>query len=96
MPLSWSKQHVSTWGMVSGGSSEVLYPTDAVQVQAAFQEVAAAGETLGLRGAGCSYGDASLNSKGRLLDFSRMDRILSFDEVAGEALAAQAGVPVLQ
>ena len=39
--------------------------------------VRAPGRPLGLRGAGCSYGDAAMNSAGHVLDTRAMDRILS-------------------
>ena len=38
MSLSWSTKDVSSWGMVSGGMTEVLYPTDAEGVAAALRE----------------------------------------------------------
>ncbi|MEE2887421.1 MAG: FAD-binding oxidoreductase [Planctomycetota bacterium] len=95
MSLSWSTKDVSSWGMVSGGMTEVLYPTDAEGVAAALREVSSSGGTIGLRGAGCSYGDASLNVGGKLLDFSRMNKILFFDEQAGEAVV-EPGVTIRQ
>ncbi|MCA8958317.1 MAG: FAD-dependent oxidoreductase, partial [Planctomycetes bacterium] len=84
--LPWSRERVRGWGMTSGGESSVLRPTSAEEVAAALREVGAAGGSLGLRGSGCSYGDASLNTGGHLLDFGRMNRILSFDEERGEAV----------
>jgi FAD/FMN-containing dehydrogenase len=53
------------------------------QVRAAFAESAAAGQSIGLRGAGCSYGDAALNTGGAVLDLSVMNRILAFDTTSG-------------
>lgn len=95
MTLPWSTEYVSSWGMVAGGITQVLRPVDAEEVAAALREVTESGGTLGLRGAGCSYGDASLNVGGKLLDLSRMDQILSFDEQAGEAVV-QPGVTIRQ
>jgi FAD/FMN-containing dehydrogenase len=45
-------------------------------------DVAGTGSSLALRGAGCSYGDASLNHDGHVLDLSGMDRFLDFDRGA--------------
>jgi FAD/FMN-containing dehydrogenase len=95
MSLSWSKETILGWGMVTGGVSEVFRPTDVAQIRAALREVAAAGGKLGLRGAGCSYGDASSNTDGKLLDLSRMNQLLSFDAAKGEAVV-QPGVTIRQ
>ena len=48
-------------------------------------EVQARKGTLALRGAGCSYGDASINTGGYVLDLSCMNQILEFDAVQGMA-----------
>ena len=95
MGLSWKTENVLGWGMCVGGETQVLRPQDAAEIEQALQEVAAAGVTLGLRGAGCSYGDASLNTGGKLLDLSRMNRILSFDDDRGEAVV-EPGVTIRQ
>lgn len=50
---------------------------------------------MGLRGGGCSYGDAALNDGGLLLDLCGMDRILEFDPGSGR-LRAQGGVTIEQ
>jgi decaprenylphospho-beta-D-ribofuranose 2-oxidase len=44
-------------------------------------------------GARRSYGDACLNSDGRAIDMTRLDRILSFDPETG-LVEAEAGVPI--
>ena len=44
-------------------------------------------------GARRSYGDACLNSDGRAIDMTRLDRILSFDPETGE-VEVEAGVPI--
>ncbi|MEL6431699.1 MAG: FAD-binding oxidoreductase, partial [Planctomycetota bacterium] len=49
--------------------------------------------TVALRGAGCSYGDASLNRGEDVVDVGRMARILSFDEETGVA-DCEAGVTI--
>jgi len=84
--LSWSNERVSSWGMVAGGDTLVVRPESIDEVREALREAVESGETLGLRGAGCSYGDAALNLGGRLLDLSRMNRILSLDATRGEAV----------
>ena len=95
MTLSWRDETVHSWGMVTSGPSQVLRPTSAAEVVAALAEIRAAGGVLGLRGAGCSYGDASMNTGGKLLDMSAMNRILEFDEAAGTA-DVEPGVTIRQ
>ena len=95
MALPWRTETVRSWGMVSSGESQVLRPTTAAEIEEAFREARAEGVTIGLRGSGCSYGDASMNSGGRLLDFAKMNKILQFDEERGEALV-EPGVTIRQ
>jgi FAD/FMN-containing dehydrogenase len=83
--LPWREERVCGWGMTASGIARVLRPTSREEVVAALADVAARRQTLGLRGAGCSYGDAALNTGGHLLDLGRFDRILSFDETGGIA-----------
>ena len=72
--------------MVPGGESDVLRPNHEDQIAEVFAEAAASGATIGLRGAGRSYGDASLNTGGWLLDLTGLDRILEFDAENGEVV----------
>lgn len=85
--------------MAVGGDSEVFRPASARQVAEAMAETAAAARrdatSLGLRGAGRSYGDAALNSGGRLLDLTALNSILSFDPDTGIAVV-EAGVTIRQ
>lgn len=80
-----STEYVEGWGMASGARTRVWRPEGPDEVSEALAAAAAAGRTVGLRGAGCSYGDASVNGAGDVLDISRMDRILDFDPVSGVA-----------
>lgn len=57
--------------------------------------MANAGETLGFRGSGCSYGDASINASGKLLDLKHMNKILDFDAASGLA-TVEPGVTIEQ
>jgi FAD/FMN-containing dehydrogenase len=81
--------------MAVGGDSDVCRPATAEEVVAAMAVADQNGTTLGLRGAGQSYGDAALNSDRRLLDLSRMNRILSFDPATGIAVV-EPGVTIRQ
>lgn len=93
--LRWRKNSLQGWGGAISGVSDVLQPTTSEEVRRAILSVAQAGESLGFRGSGCSYGDASLNSPGKVLDLSQMNRVLSFDPERGLA-RVQPGVTIEQ
>jgi len=71
--------------MAMGAESRVWKPTRADEVREVFSEVRARGTTLAMRGSGCSYGDASINRCGDVLDIRGMNRILDFNEDTGIA-----------
>lgn len=65
-------------------SLSYLYrPRDVAEVRAVFDRARSHGMTVALRGGGRSYGDASINDDGIVLDLSRMNRILSWDAQTG-------------
>lgn len=80
-----SYEYVEGWGMAVGGHSKVLRPRSVEEVRAAMDIARQDGVSLGLRGTGCSYGDASVNERGHVLDISRMNQILDFDAETGIA-----------
>ncbi len=86
-------EYVEGWGMTSGAESRVWKPRSADEVAEVFRRVAGAGRHLALRGAGRSYGDASINAGGDVLDISSMNRVLDFDEETGIA-NCEAGVTI--
>lgn len=79
--------------MTSGAHSRVLHPRSVEEVAQCLDLARREGLRLGLRGTGNSYGDASVNGRGPVLDISRLDRILAFDPQTG-IVEAQAGVTV--
>jgi len=81
-----SFEYVEGWGMTVGARARVYRPRSAEEVLAAFDLARQEKTTLGLRGAGCSYGDASVNSRGHTLDLTAMNRILAWDPVRGLAV----------
>ncbi|HLU40339.1 MAG TPA: FAD-dependent oxidoreductase, partial [Planctomycetota bacterium] len=85
MMLAWQRERVTGWGMAVGGEAEVMRPTTREQVAECLRDAQATGKSIALRGSGCSYGDASMNTGGRVLDLSRMNRILDFDAERGLA-----------
>ncbi len=81
------------WGMSSSGPSWIYRPTTTEQIFECYERARKSGCSLGFRGAGRSYGDASLNSEAILLDLSRMNRILDWDPRSGE-ITLEPGVTI--
>ncbi|MEX1024827.1 MAG: FAD-binding oxidoreductase [Planctomycetota bacterium] len=88
-----SYEYIEAWGMNSGHHGRVLRPRSVEEVQAAFGLARERGVSLGLRGGGNSYGDASLNRDGLVLEITGLDRLLDFDESTGIA-NAEAGLRI--
>jgi FAD/FMN-containing dehydrogenase len=72
--------------MAVGAHARVLRPRTVSEVLAAFDLARQEKTTLGLRGTGCSYGDASVNASGHALDTTAMNRVLSWDPATGVAV----------
>ncbi|MDG2144773.1 MAG: FAD-binding oxidoreductase [Planctomycetota bacterium] len=88
-----SFQSVEAWGMTHRADARVFHPTNVAEVKGAFAAAHRDGVTIGPRGTGCSYGDASVNTGGHTLDITGMDKILSFDDETGVA-DCEAGVTI--
>lgn len=80
-----SYEYVEGWGMAVGARSRVLRPRNIEELAAAFESARRAGSSIALRGSGCSYGDASVNEQGNVLDISLMDRLVHFERETGLA-----------
>lgn len=93
--LPSSYHYVEGWGMSVGHLGRVLYPRSVEEIVAACDLARREHVSLGLRGGGYSYGDASINSGGHVLDLSRMQRVLSWDPTEGVA-DLEAGVTIEQ
>ncbi len=78
-------EYVEGWGMAVGSFASVLRPRSVEEVLECFALASKRGQPLVLRGGGNSYGDASMNSRGLVLDISRMNRVLAFDVNTGVA-----------
>ena len=86
-------EYVEAWGMSSGGAARVIRPRSTEELQVALAEARAAGVQVAPRGTGCSYGDASTQRDGWVLDLTQMKQVLSFDPAQG-VLEAEAGLSV--
>ncbi len=89
------QERVDSWGMNRATLSYVYRPTTAEQVVEAFALARSSGKTAALRGTGCSYGDASLNNEGIVIDLTRMNRILDWNPQTG-LITVQPGVTIRQ
>ena len=83
------------WGMSSSALSYVYRPSTAAGVCSVFEQSRRSGRSVGLRGAGRSYGDASLNAEGISLDLTRMKRILAWNPETG-IISVEPGVTLQQ
>ncbi len=83
------------WGMRDKAQCQVVRPHDSGQLASIFAEVAAAGGTLGLRGAGCSYGDTALNQGQTILDCTALNRVLDWSSQTGQ-ITVEPGVTIAQ
>ena len=88
-------ERLEGWGMASAAMSYVYRPTTADGICAVFEQSRRTGRPVGLRGAGRSYGDASLNAEGISLDLTRMKRILAWDPQTG-LISVEPGVTIQQ
>lgn len=88
-------ERTDAWGRATQVMDYVYRPSTFEDLKRTFELARQAGVSLGLRGAGRSYGDASLNSEGMLVDLSRMSRILEWDPKSG-VVTAEPGVTIEQ
>jgi len=88
-----SYQSVEAWGMTHRADARVYTPHSVDEVRLSIEAARAEKKTLGPRGSGCSYGDASVNTGGHTLDITGMNRIMDFDATTGIA-NCEAGVTI--
>jgi len=81
------------WGKYPRAVCEVSRPETAKEVRDSVAEAGAAGSIA--RGLGRSYGDPAVNEGGRVLELTKLDRYLGFDEATG-TLTCEAGVSLGQ
>ena len=84
---------VPAWGGASKALGYVYRPVTIEQLADTFQVARQSGRTVGLRGTGNSYGDATLNSGSITLDMSRMNRVLDWNPESGR-IQVEPGVTI--
>ncbi|MCI0397963.1 MAG: FAD-binding oxidoreductase [Chloroflexi bacterium] len=95
-PLPADKlENVPAWGGASSAMGYVFRPSTTEGLRDVFDLARRSGRSVGLRGAGNSYGDAPLNSEQITLDMQRMNRILAWDP-AGGRIQVEPGVTMAQ
>ncbi len=77
------QERLWSFGRTKSATSWVYRPTTREEVADVFALARRRGHTIGLRGAGQSYGDVALNSDGIALDLSGLRRILAWDATRG-------------
>lgn len=88
-------EYVEGWGMAHGAHARVLRPRDVDGIREAFDLARREGTTIAPRGTGNSYGDANVTSRGFVLETTRLDRLLDFEEGSGTA-TCEGGVTIEQ
>jgi decaprenylphospho-beta-D-ribofuranose 2-oxidase len=83
------------WGGAVESVGYVFRPTTSDGIKEVFQLAKETGRKVTLRGAGRSYGDASIGAENIVLEITRMNRILSWDPATG-IITCEAGVTIEQ
>ena len=86
--MTWKSSDYTGWGRVRRASGDFARPERASALKSLVQTSAA--PAVGMRR---SYGDACLNDGGRMIDMTRMDRVLDFDPETG-VLHVEAGAQI--
>jgi len=81
--------------MSSDAVSYVFRPSTLEGITEVFAMARRTGRSIGLRGAGRSYGDAALNSENIILDLTRFCRILEWNPESG-VITVESGVTIRQ
>lgn len=76
-------ERVWGWGLSTSAAGYVFRPSTLEGIQEVLRIARATGRSVGFRGAGRSYGDASLNSENIVLDTTRMNRVLGWNPETG-------------
>ena len=84
---------LSGWGESYHGWARVHRPRSTAEVAALLAKADREGTRVCLRGAGRSYGDASVSAGGDVLDLTGLDRVRAFDPAAG-TITVEAGVTI--
>ncbi|MFY8052819.1 MAG: FAD-binding oxidoreductase, partial [Armatimonadaceae bacterium] len=82
---------IDAWGRNKSAAGYVYRPSTVEGILELLQFARESRSRIVLRGAGRSYGDASLGAEQIILDISRLNRILEWNPVSGR-IVCEAGV----
>jgi FAD/FMN-containing dehydrogenase len=88
-------ERIEGFGQNASAVGYVYRPSTVEGVREVFETARATGRTVAFRGAGRSYGDASLNSENIVLDITRLNRILEWNPETG-IITVESGVTIQQ
>jgi decaprenylphospho-beta-D-ribofuranose 2-oxidase len=83
------------WGGAVEATAYVYRPSTIEQLRAAFTTARNSHRSVTIRGAGRSYGDASLGRENIVIELTRMNRILAWDPMTG-IITCEPGVTIEQ
>ncbi|MEP6756158.1 MAG: FAD-binding oxidoreductase [Chthonomonadales bacterium] len=86
-------ERVWGWGMADSAVEYVYQPSTAEGVAVVFETAKRTNRKIAIRGAGRSYGDASIGSEEISLDLTRFNRILDWDPSTG-VIIVEPGVTI--
>ncbi|SMH53072.1 decaprenylphospho-beta-D-ribofuranose 2-oxidase [Maritimibacter sp. HL-12] len=86
--MMWKTADYAGWGRVHTARGEIARPERAAQLAALMEDAPA--PAMGMRR---SYNDSLLNDGGRIIDMTRMDKILAFDPETG-VVEVEAGIQI--
>ncbi|MCW7469687.1 FAD-binding oxidoreductase [Leptospira kanakyensis] len=87
------KEKVEAWGMSSFSLSPIFRPESEEEIKELFVWANQTGTKVALRGGGCSYGDASTNTDGIVLDLTHFNKVLDFNLKTG-VMTVQSGARI--
>jgi len=88
-------ESIEGWGGAVNSAAFVFRPSTVQQLKDAFALAKRSGKKITLRGAGRSYGDASLGRENITIELTRLNRILDWDPVNG-IIKCEPGVTIEQ
>jgi decaprenylphospho-beta-D-ribofuranose 2-oxidase len=89
------EEKLTGWGLRDAAVCRVAAPERIEEIVPLLEEVSAAGGTIGLRGSGYSYGDASLNGGDIVLCLAHLNHIREWDAETG-LVTVEPGVTITQ
>ncbi len=87
------RRRLAGWGRAVSSVSECVSVRSVAELRTVFSRAREEDRTVVLRGSGCSYGDAALNSGGIVVDMTPMREVIHFDAEAG-VVTAEPGVTI--